>query len=238
MKDCWQTLKPDAIIHTAAQSQPNFCQNYPEESYKINVTASLNIAALCSDWEIPCVFTSTDLVFDGLNPPYKETDAVSPVNNYGEQKVKAEQGMWERYPKTAICRMPLMFGRATPHSASFMQPFIKTLQEGKTLSLFTDEYRTPVSATTAAKGLLLAVEKVQGILHLGGRERLSRYQFGLLMAEAFGLPSARIEPCLQLDVPMAAHRPADVSLDSDKAFALGYQPQSIREELSWLDEVF
>jgi dTDP-4-dehydrorhamnose reductase len=231
LKELFATVKPDAVIHTAAQSKPNICQNYPEEAYKINVTASLSIASLCSDLVIPCVFTSTDLVFDGQDAPYKEADPVSPISYYGEQKVKAEEGLQKIYPKTAICRMPLMFGKATPSASSFMQPFLQTLREGKPLSLFSDEYRTPVSATAAAKGLLLALEKVQGIIHLGGKESLSRYEFGLLMAQAFHLPATNIRSCLRSEVPMSAPRPADVSLDSSKAFALGYQPLAIAEEL-------
>ena len=227
----FQTVKPDAVIHAAAQSQPNFCQQYPEESAKINVTASLNIANLCSALDIPCVFTSTDLVFNGLNPPYRETDPVSPVSYYGEQKVLAEQGMLERYPKTAICRMPLMFGDVPPHASSFIQPFIQALREGKELNLFIDEFRTPVSGETAAKGLLLALETTSGILHLGGKERISRYDFVQLMAEVFNLPTETIKPCRQQDVKMAAPRPADVSLDSTKAFNLGYHPLSLREQL-------
>ena len=182
LKQLFATVKPAAVIHTAAASQPNFCQKFPEESARINVTASINIAGLCADANIPCIFTSTDLVFDGLHPPYRETDPTCPINYYGEQKVKAEQGMLARYPQTAICRMPLMFGEASPASGSFIQPFIEILKQGKELTLFVDEIRTPVIATTAAAGLLLALEKqVSGILHLGGRERISRYQFGCLM---------------------------------------------------------
>jgi len=82
--------------------------------------------------------------------------------------------------------------------------------------------------------LLLALDKVQGIIHLGGKERLSRYEFGLLMAQAFQLPTAQIQPCLQSDVPMSAPRPRDVSLDSSRAFSLGYQPLAIAEELRFL----
>jgi dTDP-4-dehydrorhamnose reductase len=232
LKALFCDLSPDAVIHTAAQSKPNFCQEHPEESYQINVTASLNIARLCSDIAIPCVFTSTDLVFDGLNPPYRECDRVSPISYYGEQKVLAEQGMLQCYPKTAICRMPLMFGINSPVASSFMQPFIKILKEGKKLSLFVDEFRTPVSGTTAARGLLLALEKqVEGLLHLGGKESISRYQFGCLMAEVLQLPQENIETCLQKDVPMSAPRSPNVSLDSSKAFALGYSPLSLREEL-------
>ncbi len=233
IKRLYSDTQPAAVIHTAAQSNPNSCQTYPNESYPINVTASWNIAGLSADYAIPCVFTSTDLVFDGLNAPYRETDPVCPVSHYGEQKVKAEQGMLSRYPKTAVCRMPLMFGMAQD-ATSFIQPFIKTLREGKELSLFTDEFRTPVSGQTAASGLLLALEKVEGLLHLGGKERVSRYDFGQLMAEVLELPQERLKSCQQKDVQMAAPRPADVSLDSSMAFALGYQPLSLREELEML----
>jgi dTDP-4-dehydrorhamnose reductase len=234
LKLIFHEIQPAAVIHAAAQSSPNVCQSHPEESHAINVTASCNIAGLCADYSIPCVFTSTDLVFNGLNPPYQETDPVSPVNLYGEQKVMAEEGMLERYPMTAVCRMPLMFGVAAPPAKSFMQPFIHTLREEKELSLFTDEFRTPASGTTAAQGILLALDKVNGRIHLGGKERVSRYDFGRLLVEVFELPASRLTACRQADVKMAAPRPPDVSLDSSKAFALGYAPLSLREELEAL----
>lgn len=235
LKQLFQQIQPSATIHTAAQSSPNYCQNHIEESYAINVMTSLNIAGLCADYSIPYVFTSTDLVFDGLNAPYKETDSVSPVNAYGEQKVQAEGEILACYPLATICRMPLMFGMATPTATSFMQPFMQTLKEGKELALFIDEFRTPASGITAAKGLLMVLEKqVQGIIHLGGKERLSRYDFGRLLVEVFQLPATGLKSCRQQDVKMAAPRPADVSLNSSKAFNLGYQPLSVSEELEIL----
>ena len=233
LRQLFATIEPDAVIHTAAASKPNFCQTNPEESYSINVTASVNIARLCAEYNIPLAFTSTDLVFDGENPPYKEIDPVSPICIYGEQKVTAEREMLKIYPATAVCRMPLMFGLPSPVANSFLQGFINSLQAGKELNLFSDEFRTPASATTAAKGLLLAIEKgVNGIIHLGGKERISRYEFGLLLAEILDCDLSLIEPGRQKDVIMAAPRSPDTSLDSSKAFALGYQPRSIREELS------
>lgn len=236
LKSLFETIKPAAVIHAAAQSQPNFCQQYPEQSYSINVTASLNIAGLCSDLSIPCVFTSTDLVFDGNHPFYKETDPVSPISIYGEQKVKAEVVMRQRHPQTLICRMPLMFGQSSPHSGSFIQGFIQSLKAGKDLNLFIDEFRTPTSGMTAAKGLLMALEIPENILHLGGKERISRYEFGRLMAEILELPLEKIQPGHQRDVKMSAPRPADVSLDSTKAIKFGYNPLSIREELNLLKD--
>jgi dTDP-4-dehydrorhamnose reductase len=234
LKQVFSEIQPDAVIHTAARSQPNFCQIHPQESHLINVTASSNIAGLCADYSLPCVFTSTDLVFDGLNAPYKETDDVCPVNIYGEQKVMAEIAMLEHYPMTAVCRMPLMFGNATPTAKSFIQPFIEILKERKELNLFIDEFRTPASAKTAVQGLLLALEKVNGIINLGGKERISRYDFGQILIEVFQLPATGLKGCRQEDVKMTAPRPADVSLDSSKAFALGYQPLSIKAELEAL----
>lgn len=231
LKSVFEEIQPSAVIHTAALSQPNYCQIHQEESHSINVTASLNIARLCADNSIKCVFTSTDLVFDGKKGFYKETDSVNPVNIYGEHKVMAEVGMLQRYPQAAICRMPLMFGNATPTATSFLQSFIKTLQEGKELKLFTDEFRTPVNGKTAAEGLLLALNKVQGIIHLGGKERISRYDFGRLLVEIFEISDAKIQASQQKDVKMAAPRASDVSLDSSKAFELGYAPLSLREQL-------
>ncbi|NET33753.1 MAG: NAD(P)-dependent oxidoreductase [Cyanothece sp. SIO1E1] len=239
LKRCFQTLQPTAVIHTAAQSKPNICQADPDATFPINVTASLNLAGLCADALIPCVFTSTDLVFDGLNPPYRESDPVCPTSFYGQQKVAAETGMLARYPQTAVCRMPIMFGMAAPTAISFMQAFIQTLRQKRPLKLFTDEFRTPVSASTAAEGLLLALEllaleQIQGRLHLGGPERISRYDFGRLMIEVLRLPESGLIASLQQDVKMAAPRPPDVSLDSSLAFSLGYAPPTLRQELEGL----
>ena len=175
LQSLFAQIAPAGVIHTAAQSSPNICQAYPDEAYAINVAASLNLAQLSAERRIPFVFTSTDLVFDGKNAPYQESDPVSPLNLYGEQKAIAEQKILECYPDAAV------FGVAPPNASSFIQPFIQKLREGHELRLFADEFRTPVSASTAAKGLLLALRNAQGLLHLGGKERLSRYQFGRLM---------------------------------------------------------
>ena len=232
LKALFSTIKPDAVIHTAAASKPNYCQENPQKSYAINVTASVNIAQLCAEYQIPCVLTSTDLVFDGKHPFYQESDRVCPICIYGEQKVAAEQEMLSVYPATAVCRMPLMFGLPSPVANSFIQGFINSLKANQKLNLFVDEFRTPASATTATQGLLLAIEKqVQGILHLGGIERISRYEFGLLLAEVMQFPQDLIRPRNQADMTMIAPRSPDTSLDSSKAFSLGYNPLALKQEL-------
>ncbi|MCY7285524.1 MAG: NAD(P)-dependent oxidoreductase [Cyanobacteria bacterium CAN_BIN43] len=226
----FQSLQPDAVIHTAAISSPNACQENPTLSYAINVSTSWHLAELSAAAQIPYLFTSSEQVFNGLNAPYRETDPVCPINRYGEQKATAEVGILERYPTATLCRMPLMYGVAP--RPSFIQPFIETLKSGQTLNLFTDEIRNPVSGTAAAQGLLMALERqVTGYLHLGGKERLSRYEMGLLLVDILQIKNAKLNACRQADVPMSAPRPPDASLDSSLAFSLGYAPRSMREEL-------
>lgn len=243
MREMLSTVKPAAVIHTAALADPNYCETHPTESFRINVEAARNLAGLCGDREIPFVFTSTDLVFDGTKPPYSEDDPVMPINVYGEHKALAEMEILDRYAMAAICRMPLIFGLPSPTHDSFLQWMIDKMQRGDKVPLFKDEYRTPVDAASAAKGLLMIMSShlpeaedeerapIFGRLHIGGRERMSRYEFGRLVDDVLRLPGARLEPVSLGDIALPAQRPPDVALNSNKAYELGYDPLSVREAL-------
>jgi dTDP-4-dehydrorhamnose reductase len=231
VKRVMETVLPNAVIHTAAMADPNVCQADPAQSGKINVDAAVFIAKWCADHSIPMVFTSSDLVFDGRNAPYRETDPVNPVNLYGEQKVRAEAEILRVYPDAAVCRMSLMFGdKPSPR----YQPPANLLKQGQKMRLFMDEVRTPLDVYTAAKGILMALGNARGLLHLGGAERITRYHFGLLLAEVLNIEPSAIEPCFQKDIPMAAPRPVDVSLNIEVARGLGFQPPLLAEILHQL----
>jgi dTDP-4-dehydrorhamnose reductase len=244
MRDMMAMVKPHAVIHTAALADPNYCESHPTESFRTNVEATRNLAGLCADRGLPFVFTSTDLVFDGTKAPYAEEAVVSPINVYGEHKAMAEMEVLERHTMAAICRMPLMFGLPSPVHGSFLQWIVGKLQRGESVPLFTDEYRTPVDAESAARGLLLAARSglpeaeeeelswISGLLHLGGRERISRYDFGVMARELLGLTSAPIQPISLGDVSFDAQRSPDVSLESSKAYTLGYDPLPLRAALA------
>ena len=234
LRDLFKRLRPEAVIHAAAVASPNVCQEHPALSRAVNVEASIAIAGLCSDFDVPCAFTSSDLVFDGTSPPYDEGRPPSPISVYGEQKAEAERGMLERHGRATVCRMPLMYGDAPPPAQSFLQPLIRAIVEGRELTLFCDEFRTPVSGAAAARGILLALSSGEKILHLGGRESITRYDIGLALARALGRPDAKLRPVRQRDVPAIAPRPRNVSLDSRRAFALGYNPRPLGEELAGL----
>ncbi|MEM6503270.1 MAG: NAD(P)-dependent oxidoreductase [Cyanobacteria bacterium P01_C01_bin.89] len=230
-------LQPTTVFHLAAAARPNWCQTNSDISHRINVTATLNLATQCADRNIDFVFTSTDLVFDGVRGNYSEEDSVSPVCLYGEQKVAAELAVSDRHPAAKICRMPLMFGASPSTSASFLQGFIEKLRSPDPLFAFTDEFRTPASAQDAAAGLVVAwentVEPVAGrrCLHLGGPERLSRYDFAKKLAIALDIPLDQVQPGLQAELTMPAPRSPDTSLNSQRAFDLGYQPDFVERKL-------
>ncbi len=226
-----ERIRPDIFIHCAAVSDPNFCQQNQALAEIINVQSPSYIAHLCARKSIAFSFTSTDLVFDGTSAPYDETANVNPLSVYGKQKAAAELAILKENSSALICRMPLMYGAVPQGVKRFLQQWIDQLQSGKILSLFKDEFRTPVSAADAARGLLMFTGSANGILHLGGKERISRYDFGLITAEILGVSSDLINGCRQCDIKMAAPRPADVSLNSNNAYSLGFSPGSIRVEL-------
>ncbi|MFK8006102.1 MAG: NAD(P)-dependent oxidoreductase [Saprospiraceae bacterium] len=229
--------QPDAILHLAANSNPNDCEQNPLSKI-INVDVTEYLAQYCADENIPFLFTSTDLIFDGKNAPYTVTNLPNPIMIYGKQKLEAEQRVLKVFPKAIIARMPLMYG-LPKNGLGFMNAWLRNLQAGKNVYCFTDEYRTATFAGDAAQGIFaLLKNKVSGVFHLGGPERMSRFEFATQMAEHFGLDKNLIIPSLQKDVNMAAKRPADVSLTSNKTFTFGFLPKKVKENLEKLSSTF
>jgi len=231
VQEYFQKTNPDAVIHLAAYSDPNQCELHPDVSEKINIETSENLAYLCSEAGIPFVFSSTDLVFDGSNAPYKETDIPAPVNTYGLHKAIAENSIQDIYTNATICRLPLMFGNSFGDKPNILQQILKKLSSAETLNLFTDEYRSVASARDVCSGLILCMDQPGKIFHLGGDEKISRYDFGKMVCEVFGNDNKLIVKSKQREVKMPAARPKDVSMVNEKAKSIGWKPGNIRDEL-------
>ncbi|MCW5907364.1 MAG: NAD(P)-dependent oxidoreductase [Chitinophagales bacterium] len=227
----FEDINPDAVIHTAAIADANFCEHEKELSCAVNVEATKNLAGICSDYKIPFAFTSTDLVFDGLKGNYIETDEKNPLSVYGEQKALAEDAVLDIYPEAVVFRLPLMFGVPEASNKNYLNRFLAQLRKGEQANLFTDEFRSVCGARSISKGILQLLNQ-SGIIHLAGKEKLSRYDFGLKAAEAFQLDKTLLNTCSQKDIKMAATRPPDVSLNISKALHLGYAPMSVDDELA------
>jgi len=223
--------QPDAVIHTAAIADAHICEKQPEETKQLNVNLPETLAQACKQRHIDLLFTSTDLVFDGNNPPYDENSTPYPVSVYGKQKAEAEEKILNAHPRSTVCRFPLLFGRAAPHGKSFLQSTLEAMRQGRKLTLFTDESRTPVSIYSAIDGMKLALSQKVPIIHLGGRNRIDRLSLGKMIAETFGIANPPIKACRQEDISLPAPRPADVSLSSAYAYSLGFNPPPLQDEL-------
>jgi dTDP-4-dehydrorhamnose reductase len=227
------TVNPGAVIHAAAVAQPLACEQHPQSSEAVNVHATELMSALCADRKIPFLFVSTDLVFDGRKAPYDESSPPGPVCVYASQKVRAEKAVISSHAEALVCRLPLMFGVAGPARPNFTWQMLAALHQGRPVKLFTDEFRTPVDFASAARGLLAVLGRARGLLHLGGRTRLSRYDFGTMLADQLGAAPSLLEPVTIQSMPTGVARSPDCSLDSGKAYGLGYDPtplnQAVRE---------
>ncbi len=220
-------IQPQAVIHAGAVAGIQSCEADPSATWTVNVSASRQIARWCADHLVALVFTSSDMVFGGDRAPYAENDPVAPLCRYGEQKAAAEQAVLAEWPQAAVCRLPLMFGPGGGARTTFDEKMIDDLKAGRRVSLFQDEFRTPVDLESAAEGLLVLLDRGRGLFHLGGDRRVSRYEMGKLVAELLGRDQSLLLPVRRKDVPMAALRPADLSLRSDRARALGYRPRGL-----------
>jgi dTDP-4-dehydrorhamnose reductase len=241
LKECLKEKKPDAVIHCAALSNTNFCEENPALSHHVNVYATIELAEFCRTNNIPLVFTSTDLVFNGNNAPYSETDLPRPICVYGNQKLQAEEFLLNETENAMICRLPLLFGQGAAYCKNFMRDWMDLLGKGEELKAFKDEFRTPLSVEWAANGIKKALYFLMDngadskcrLIHLGGPESVSRFDLALKIAACFELDEKLISAVSRLSVPMPAPRPENVSLDSNLAQEiLGFVPPTLDELLA------
>ena len=141
VQELWRRSTPALVIHCAALSRTGACEQDPARARRINVEATERLAGLARD--IPFIFLSTDQVFDGAKGWYVETDAVHPLNVYGQTKADAEQVVLEN-PAHSIVRIALTAGTSPTHDRSFVEDMLRAAAKGTKLTLFTDEYRRPI----------------------------------------------------------------------------------------------
>lgn len=213
----FQKDRPKLIIHCAALSRSPECQANPKLAHQLNVEVTRFLADLATD--ISFIFFSTDLIFDGKKGDYLETDAPNPLSVYAETKVIAERHVL-RNPYHTVIRTSLNAGPSLQGDRGMDEQMLSALQAGKTLHLFTDEFRTPIPAEETARAVWqLAQLKATGIYHVAGAERLSRWQLGELICERFPGYRAQIHAS-SLNTYQGAPRSPDTSLNCAKAQAL------------------
>jgi len=224
-------LKPDLLIHCAALSRTKACEQDPDQARRINVEATAHLAELSQN--IPFIFLSSGEVFDGKTGWYSETDEPSPINVYGQTKLEAEQTVLQN-PGHTVVRIVLTAGTSETGDRSFVEDMCRTTSAGQDVTLYADEFRCPLPAGVIARTIWELVDRKQpGLYHLGGSERLSRWEIGETLLPWF----PELKGCL-IKGSARNHdgslRPADLSLRCEKIQRLlSFRIPGFRE---WLNE--
>ena len=211
------SLSPQAIIHCAALSRTKDCEQDPESARRINVEATARLAQLSQN--IPFIFLSSGEVFDGRTGWYGEKDEANPINVYGQTKLEAERTVLQN-PLHTVVRIVLTAGTSETGDKGFVEDMCRTAQAGESVALYADEFRCPLPAGVIARVIWELIDcQKPGLYHLGGSERLSRWEIGEALLPWYPELQGRLVQSSARN-HVGSPRPADLSLRCDKIRSL------------------
>jgi dTDP-4-dehydrorhamnose reductase len=215
-------VRPHSVVVCTALPTVDACERYPVLARTLNADLPAGVARWTSarrqsGHDAHLVLVSTDLVF-GSAPPrrerYAEDDPPSPASEYGRTKVAGETATLRADPTAVVARTALLYGNSFGRGLGASDSILAAVARGEQPPLFTDEWRTPLDVRTAARALIrLADSEASGLVHVAGRERLSRYELGL---RVLGGKADRVRAATRAAEGLAS-RPPDVSLDTNRA---------------------
>ncbi|MGH9319082.1 MAG: SDR family oxidoreductase [Vicinamibacteria bacterium] len=235
--DLLSRTKPEAVVHLAALTDADVCEEHPERAQRSNAEIPERLASAVEESCRRFILVSTDLVFDGERGAYEESDPPRPISVYGRAKLEGEmRARAVLGDRATVVRLALVYG-PRPHSAAretFVERMLESAAQGTRVALYTDEIRSPVYVEDAALGLARLLEldvATPSTLHLGGPDPWSRFEMGAMALSTFGLDPDLGEARLRSDARTKAPRPRDVSLDSSRARALGLPSRGLADGL-------
>ncbi|CAN5145897.1 dTDP-4-dehydrorhamnose reductase [soil metagenome] len=232
------SLHPDIVIHTAAMTQVDQCETDREACWLNNVTAVGYIISACEKAAAHLIHISTDFIFDGTHGPLDENEKPNPLSYYGTSKQAGEELVQKSKLKWAILRTVLVYGVTKDMSRSNIVLWVKkSLEEGKTINVVNDQWRTPTLAEDLAIGCVLAArKKATGIFNISGAEMMTPYDIAIRTADFFKLDKGLIKETDSSKFKQQAKRPPKTGFIIDKAKrALGYEPRTFEEGLGMIE---
>lgn len=229
-----QEYRPRYIIHAAAMTQADDCEQHPVECWDVNVTATRFLCHAAASVGAYMLYVSTDFIFDGISGPYQETDVPGPVNYYGCSKLAAERAVMSSGITCAIVRTVLVYGRSDHQARSNIMTWVRdNLMAGKPIRVVEDQMRTPTYAGDLADGILRVLEQhATGIWHISGGEFLTPYDMAIATAAYLRLDAKLMTPVTADTFSQPARRPLRTGFIVEKARTLlGYSPVSFQQGL-------
>ena len=215
LKGLLKVVRPDVVVHSAAYRDPDFCEDHPEEAFRLNVAPVEQFCKLLPA-SVPLLFISSDYVFEGITAPYREDDERQPVNEYGRLKVEAEDFVLQR-DAGLVLRIPLLIGAGpTWESSGFIFKTIVQIQNSTHSSLDHSSSRFPTWTNDVAEAVahLLNIEG-RGIYHYSSLKGGTKYEWALELANLAGFSMEHITPDREGSVTRAG-RPRNTQLAVEK----------------------
>ena len=225
-------VRPDWVVHTAAQANVDACEKDPATSALMNALLPGEVAQACRELGASLLHVSTDAVYDGVAGGYTEADIPNPQGVYARDKWMGEQAVLQAYPQAAVARVNF-YGWSLLGKRSLAEFFYQRLSAGNPVQGFTDVLFCPLLANHLGGLLIEMLEKnLGGIYHVLSREYQSKYAFGVALARRFGLDASLIEPVSVVDAGLVAKRSPNLTLRVDRLeAALGHPMPTLAEGL-------
>jgi len=216
VSSCLKALKPSYVIHTAGLTSVEKCEANPDLAFQINVELAALIARVTKVLSIPLVHISTDHLFNGCEAMYTEEHLPNAVNIYGQTKGLAENAVLKINPSALLIRTNF-YGWGTSYRQSFSDQIINSLRHNEEIYLFEDVFYTPILAENLINIVHDLIEKkAYGVYNVVSDDRISKYDFGVLIADQFGLNKSLINKTTLKSQTNLVKRPADMSLSNKK----------------------
>jgi dTDP-4-dehydrorhamnose reductase len=226
------SLKPRIVAVPAANPYVDYCETHPEETRSVNVDGTLNVARACEKIGARMVFFSSDYVFDGVKGVYSEDDPPSPINEYGRQKAETERQVLQIDPANLVIRTSGAYGWQW-EPKNFVLQILGRLGRGERMKVVKDlRYNPTYVENLAAITVALAEAGARGVFHAVGADEISRHEFALRAARAFGLDASLIDGVSSSEFRSPTPRPKESSLKTDKVrTTVAVQPIGVDEGL-------
>lgn len=234
-----EDYRPDVIIHTAAMTNVDQCEQDQEGCIKQNINATQYITEAAEKVNAFLLHLSTDFIFDGTKGPLTEDEVPNPISFYGHSKLEAEKIVMKSKVRWAIARTVLVFGIVKDMSRSNIILWVKkSLEDKKQINVVDDQWRTPTLAEDLAMGCyLIAKKEAEGVFNISGEEMLTPYDMAMATVDFFKLDPQYITRSDSTLFTQPAKRPPRTGFIIDKAKReLGYKPHSFKEGIALLKE--
>ena len=235
VENLMEEIRPDVVIHTAALSATDYCETHRREADRMNIEATALLAACCRRYGARFVYLSTDFVFDGTaDHLYSETDEPTPVNYYGETKLKGERLAAALCPDHAVARVEVVYGSPLPgQHGNIAQLVADRIRNNEEIFVVSDQRRTPTYVGDVSQGIERLIESGRrGIYHLCGQDEVSIADIACRVADILGEGHNLIRPLTTAEMHEKTPRPLRSGMSIEKARRdLGYRPLSLDDGL-------